>query len=220
MERKLKAQVRTDAGKGVARKLRAAGRVPGVLYGHGGDSVAISVDSRELFHLLHTDAGVNVMVDLKLDKDTVLAMPKEVERDHLRGGFIHVDFLRIARDEKVTIEVPVQLVGESHGVKEGGVTEHHLWTLQVECLPSDVPNQIEADITRLGLNESLKVSDLKVPSTLTILTPGDETVVSVVPPQVLRIEEEVPEAVEGEVAEGEGAEGEAATREATAEDAG
>ena len=207
MERKLKVQVRQDSGKGVARKLRSAGQVPGVVYGQGGDPVMIAVDSRELFHLLHTDAGANVMVDLKLDKDTVLAMPREVQQDHVRGGFIHVDFLRIARDEKVTVEVPIHLAGEAPGVKkEGGVTEHHLWTLQIECLPSDMPNQIDADISVLNLNDSLRVADLKLPANVTVLSPLDETVVSVVPPQVLRVAEEV--TLEGEAAEGEAAEGE------------
>ena len=199
MERKLQAERRTDIGKGVARKTRAAGRVPGVVYGHG-DPIKIDVDARDLYHLLHTDAGMNVLVDLKVDGDEWLAMPREVQRDHLRDRLLHVDFYRIARDEKIVVEVPVHLVGDSHGVREGGVVEHHLWTLQVECFPQDVPAAIEADITPLGMNESLKVEDLKVPAAVTILTPAEEVVVSVVPPQVLRIEEEV-EAVEGEEAE-------------------
>ena len=208
MERKLKAERRDGSGKGVARKIRSAGRVPAVVYGHGIDPVHVSVDARELFHLLHTDAGMNVLVDLRVDGQNFLAMPREVQRDHLRGGFLHVDFLRIARDEKVTVEVPVHIVGESHGVKEGGVVEHHLWTLQLECLPQDVPAAIEADITTLGINDSLKVGDLKAPNKSTILTPAEETIVSVVPPQVLRVEEEE---VAAEVAEAEAAaaEGEA-----------
>jgi large subunit ribosomal protein L25 len=211
MERKLKAEQRSDGGKGAARKLRAAGRVPGVVYGHG-DAMAIDVDARELYHLLHTDAGMNVLVDLKVGKEEWLAMPRDVQRDNIRDSLIHVDFLRIARDEKITVEVPVHIVGDSHGVREGGVVEHHLWNLQLECLPQDVPTSVEADVTPLGIGESLKVSDLTVPASVTILTPLDEVVVSVVTPQVLRVEEEVA-AVEGEVAEGEAApaaEGEAA----------
>ena len=205
MERKLKADVREVKGKGGARKVRAQGRVPAVVYGHGADPLHVSVDGRELFHLLHTDAGMNVLVDLRVDHDHFLAMPREIQRDHLRGSFIHVDFLRIARDEKITVEVPVHVVGESHGVKEGGVVEHHIWALQVESFPQDVPAAIEADISGLGINESVKVSDLKIPARLTVLTPIDEVVVSVVPPQVLRVEEE--EAAEAvEVAEGEAAE--------------
>jgi large subunit ribosomal protein L25 len=205
MERKLKADRRDGTGKGVARKLRAAGRVPGVVYGHG-DPLRISVDARELFHVLHTDAGANVMVDLRVDTDQYLAMPREVQRDHLRGRLIHVDFLRIARDEKVTVDVPIQLVGESHGVKEGGVVEHHLWNLQLESFPQDVPSVIEADISGLGINESLKVSDLEISGNLTVLTSEDDVIVSVVPPQVLKVAEE--EVLPGEEALEEAAEGE------------
>jgi large subunit ribosomal protein L25 len=173
------------------------------------------VDARELFHLLHTDAGMNILVDLRVDHDHFLAMPREIQRDNLKGRFIHVDFLRIARDEKIAVEVPITITGESHGVKEGGVIEHHLWNLHLECFPQDVPTSIDADITKLGINESLKVSDLKVPSNVTVLTAEDEVVVSVVPPQILRVEEE--EAEEAEAAAEEGAEGEGAEGEASEE---
>jgi len=211
MERTLKVEVRDGTGKGVARKIRATGLVPGVVYGRGADPVKITVDARELFHTLHTDAGMNVLVELRVDGDKVLAMPREVQRDHIRGQLKHVDFIRIARDEKIAVEVPIQLTGESHGVKEGGVIEHHLWNLHIEAFPQDVPTSVEADISALGLNESLKVSHLTLASTLTVLTDPDETVVSVVPPQVLRVEEELEgeEAAEGEAA-AEGAEGAAA----------
>ena len=208
MERKLQAERREETGKGAAHKIRAAGRVPGVVYGHG-DPVKVAVDARELFHLLHTDAGSNVMVDMRIDGDRFLAMPREIQRDHLKGQFIHVDFLRIARDQKIAVEVPINLIGESHGVKEGGVVEHHLWTLHLESFPQDVPSAIEADISGLGINESLKVSDLEIPDTVTVLSPIDEVIVAVVPPQVLREpeEEEVTgEEVEGEAPEGEGGE--------------
>jgi large subunit ribosomal protein L25 len=220
MERKLKAEQRTDGGKGAARKLRAAGRVPGVVYGHG-DAVAIDMDARELYRLLHTDAGMNVMVDLKVGKDEWLAMPRDVQRDNIRDSLIHVDFLRIARDEKITVEVPVHIIGDSHGVREGGVVEHHLWNLQLECFPQDVPTSVEADITSLGIGESLKVADLTIPPDCTILTSTEENVVSVVTPQVLRVEEE--EAAAAEVAEGEAApaaEGEEGAAAAPAEEGG
>ena len=212
MERKLKAEARAEIGKGAARKIRAGGRVPAVVYGHGVEPLPVSIDSKELFHLLHTDAGMNVLVDMRVNSDQFLAMPREVQRDHIRGQFLHVDFLRIRRDEKIGVEVPIHLVGESHGVKEGGVIEHHLWNLHLECFPQDVPTSIEADISGLGINESLKVSDLEIPDKLTLLTSPDEAIVSVVPPQILRVEEEV--AAEGEEeavaaeAGAEGAEGE------------
>jgi large subunit ribosomal protein L25 len=215
MERKLKAEARAQSGKGAARKIRSSGRVPAIVYGHGVDPLPVTIDAKELFHLLHTDAGMNVLVDMRVNSDNFLAMPREVQRDHIRGQFLHVDFLRINRDEKIGVEVPIHLVGESHGVKEGGVVEHHLWNLHLECLPQDVPPSIEADISSLGINESLKVSDLEIPDKLTLLTSPDEVIVSVVPPQVLRVEEEV--AAEAEAAEAgalaEGAEGEEAAPE-------
>ena len=219
-EQKLKAELREGAGKGFARRIRMAGRVPAVVYGHGSDPLHVSVDSKELFHLLHTEAGMNVLIDLRVDGDHFLAMPREIQRDHLRGRFLHVDFLRIARDEKISVEVPIHLVGESHGVKEGGVIEHHLWTLHMECFPQDVPGSIEADISRLGIGDSLRVEDLRIDPKLTVLTPTDETVVSVVTPQVLLVEGEVEEAVEGAEAEtgAEGATGEEAAQHAEGQD--
>ena len=176
----------------------------------------LAVDALELWHALHTDAGTNVLINLAVDGDTFLTMPREVQRDIVRGTLLHVDFLRIRRDVAIQVDVPVQLVGESVGVKEGGVVEHHLWELRIECLPTQVPESIEADISALAINDSLHVSDLKIPQHLTVLTPPEEALVSVVPPPVLEIpEEEVPEEeaelAEGEVAEGEEpAEGEAA----------
>lgn len=218
MEETLKAEPRRADGKGGARKVRAQGRVPAVVYGHGNDPMHFSVDSRELFHLLHTEAGANVLVNLQLDGDTVLAMPREVQRDHIRGRFIHVDFLRVARDEKLTVDVPVQLVGESRGVKEGGVIEHHLWTVQVECLPGDVPASIDADISDVGVGESLRVEELTAPTGVTILTPVEETIVSIISPAALRLAEEgVEEAAETAEAE---AGGEGATGDEAAEHAG
>ena len=166
-----------------------------------------STKPSELLDHEETKALAEHLIDLAVGKDRVLAMPREVQRDHLAGRFIHVDFLRIARDEKIAVEVPIHVVGDSHGVKEGGVVEHHLWTLHVECFPQDVPSAIEADISALGINESLHVSDLVVPASLTILTALEETVVSVVTPQILKVEEVAPaEEVAEEGAAEEGAE--------------
>jgi large subunit ribosomal protein L25 len=218
MERKLKAARREAAGKGAARKLRAAGRVPGIVYGHGMEPVSVDVDARELFHILHTEAGSNVLIDLLVDKDHHLTLPREIQRDHIRGQFLHVDFLAVRRDVKITVEVPVELTGESHGVKEGGVIEHHLWEIRVECLPADVPDRIEADISHLGIGDVLRVSDLKAPGSATVLTDPEETIVSVVPPPILRIEEEeAAEAAEAAEAEAEGATAEEAEGAAAAE---
>jgi large subunit ribosomal protein L25 len=214
MEVKLKAEKREESGKGPARRLRARGQVPGVLYGPELEPLELSVDAQDLWRVLHTDAGVNVLIDLKLDGDEYLTMPREVQRDILRGTLLHVDFLRIRKDVAIQVRVPIHLTGESVGVKEGGVVEHHLWELQVECLPMEVPEAIEADITELAIGDSLQVEALPVPDGVTILTPMEETVVSVVPPPVIELPE--PEVEEEELLEGEEA-AEAAEGEEAAE---
>jgi large subunit ribosomal protein L25 len=203
MDQKLVADRREGTGKSVTRKLRAAGRVPAVLYGHGLEPVSLSVDARELLHLFHTGAGTNVLLDLVVDGDEHLAMAREIQRDHIKGRFIHVDFLAVSADEKITINVPVRIIGESAGVKAGGVLEHHLWELQVESLPTDVPDAIEADVSELEIGSSLRVGDLVAPAGATILTSPDDLVVAVQQPQA-RVELEEAEAAEGEVAEEEG----------------
>ena len=219
MELKLKAEKREESGKGAARKLRAAGRVPAVLYGHGVGPMAVSVDARDLFHVLHGSAGTNVLVDLQVDGAQHLSLPREIQRDHVRGRYLHVDFLAVRRDETVTVSVPVRVVGESPGVKAGGVIEHHLWDLQVECLPGDVPDGIEADVSKLQVGDSLRVADLLPPQGVSVLTPLEESVVAVVIPQVRVVEEVEAVAEEGEEAAAE--EGEAApTEEAPAEEGG
>jgi large subunit ribosomal protein L25 len=204
MEQRLVAETREGTGKGAARKLRAAGRVPAILYGHGMDPLALSVDSRELFHLLHTGAGANVLVDLVVDGTEHLALPRDVQRDHIRGRFVHVDFLAVRRDEKIHVTIPLRIVGESPGVKAGGVLEHHLWELNCECLATDVPEAIDVDISGLEIGSGVRVSDLKVRSGVTILTNPEDSVVAVTQPQVAVEEEEAAaEAVEGEAAEEE-----------------
>ena len=222
MERKLKADRRDAAGKGAARKLRATGQVPGVVYGHGMEPVPVAVDGRELYHVLHTDAGSNVLIDLAVGSDRHLTLARDIQRDHVRGQFLHVDFLAVRRDEKIHVDVPVELVGESHGVKEGGVVEHHLWEIRVKCLPGDVPERIEGDISKLGIGESLKVTELTLPPGVEVLTDADETVVSVVPPPIIQVEEEVAEALEGVEAEAaaEGATAEEGAEHAEAQEGG
>jgi large subunit ribosomal protein L25 len=211
MELKLKAEKREESGKGAARKLRAAGRVPAVLYGHGVGPMAVSVDAKDLFHILHGSAGTNVLVDLQVDSTQHLSLPREIQRDHVRGRYLHVDFLAVRRDETVTVSVPVHVVGESPGVKAGGVIEHHLWELEVECLPGDVPDGINADVSKLQVGDSLRVADLIPPRGVSVLTPLEESVVSVVIPQVRVVEEVEAVAEEGEEAAAE--EGEAAPAE-------
>src|ERR671937_36566 len=157
MERKLKATRREVAGKGGARKLRATGRVPGIVYGHGMDPLPVDVDARDLYHILHTDAGSNVLIDLSVGSDRHLTLAREIQRDHIRGQFIHVDFLAVRRDEKIDVTIPLRIVGESPGIKAGGVLEHHLWELNCECLATDVPEAIDVDISGLEIGSGVRV---------------------------------------------------------------
>jgi large subunit ribosomal protein L25 len=196
----LSADVREGRGKGPARKLRAVGKVPAVLYGHGIDAVSLSVDARQLVHTLSTDAGANVLIDLQVDGNAHLTLARSIERDPIRGTIIHVDFLKIARDQTIAVDVPVHFEGESHGVKEGGVLEHHLWQLHLECLPGDVPERINVNVSTLGIGDMLRVGDIRPPQGVTFLTSDDEVIVSCVVPQVLVVEEPVAEEA---LAEGE-----------------
>jgi large subunit ribosomal protein L25 len=214
----LQAEVRDGRGKGPARRLRAAGKVPGTLYGRGLDALAVAVDARELQHTLSTDAGLNVLIDLRVGSDTHLTLARAIDRHPVRGTIIHVDFVKIARDVAITVDVPVHFEGEAQGVKQGGVLEHHLWQLHVECLPGNVPERINIDVSNLDIGSMVRVADVTPPSGVIILTPEEEIVVSCVVPQVLQVEEEVPAEEAAEVAEGEegavaeaaeGAEGEA-----------
>jgi len=188
MDTKLTAERRSDAGKGVARKLRAAGKIPAVLYGQGLETTPLTVDSRELSHLLHGSAGSNVLVDLMVDGEEHLAIPREIQRDHIHSKFVHVDFLAVSRTETITVNVPVHETGDAAGVKEGGVVEHHLREVQIECLPQDVPDEIVVDITDVELGDMVHVSDLVAPEGVTILTSPEDAVLSVVTPAALRVE--------------------------------
>jgi len=211
METKLQAETRDETGKGVARRLRADGRVPAVLYGQGVEPVALSVDAREMFHILHGAAGANALVDLAVDGEDHLVLAREIQRDHIHNTLIHIDFLAVSRTQTITANVPVVETGEAAGVKEGGVVEHHLREVSVECFPQDVPDQIQIDISALELGDMVHVSDLAAPDGVTILTSPEDAVLSIITPAVLRTEADlsVPgeEGVEAAPAAEEGEEG-------------
>ncbi|HEX9695294.1 MAG TPA: 50S ribosomal protein L25 [Actinomycetota bacterium] len=191
MELTLEAEIRHDAGKGVARKLRAAGKVPGVVYGAGSAATAIAVDRRTLTHALATDAGLNVLIDLKVGSDTYLTLARELQRDPIRGDIKHVDFVKIDRDTAIEVEIPIHVEGDSRGVREGGVVEHHIWTVRVSCKPGNVPGSITVDITDVGLHEHVKVGQLTAPEGVEILTDPEENIVTIATPQVLKLEAEL-----------------------------
>jgi large subunit ribosomal protein L25 len=202
METVLKAQIRDDRGKGAARKLRAQGLVPGVLYGHGFESQAISLSSRDLIRYFHSMQGSAAVVDIEIDGTRHMAIPREIQKDHLRGRYIHIDFLAVRRDEKVKMTVEIHEVGEAPGIKTGGVIEHHLREVDIECLPGDVPEQLVADVSGLELGDMLRVGDIPAPEGVAVLTDPETPVISVVTPAALRTEADLglpgEEAAEGE----------------------
>jgi large subunit ribosomal protein L25 len=175
--------------------------VPGVLYGQGMEPQAISLSSQDLLHFFHATHGAAAVVDIEIDGKKQMAIPREVQRDHLRGRYIHIDFLALRRDEKVRMTVEIHEEGEAAGIKTGGVIEHHLREIDIECLPGDVPESIIADVTALELGDMLRVRDIEPPSGVTILSDPDTPVISVITPAALRTEadlglpgEEAPEA--------------------------
>ncbi len=209
MELNLKAHARTDKGKGPARRLRMSGKVPAVLYGSDLDAQPLVVDVKDMTHALQTEAGYNVLITLQVDgADGHLAMLREVQRHPVKGNLLHIDFLKVARDVKIHANVPIHLVGESRGVKEGGAVEHHLWELSIEAFPTDVPPNLEVDISRLAIGDSIRVADIDVPAEVTVLTEPEEMIAAVVEPQMMELPEEVVSEEEAALAEGEVPEGE------------
>jgi large subunit ribosomal protein L25 len=193
-ELKLQATKREETGKGAARRARASGRVPAILYGRGMDPVSLEVDRREFVTALKTDAGVNVLLDIEYDGTNTLALTRELQRDPVRGTLLHADFVKVDRTQAIEIEVPVHLVGEAAGTKEGGALEHPLFSVHVRTLPGNVPEAVEADVSALNIGDSLRVSELKAPADVEILNDPDTVVASIAAP----ISEEQLEAMEAE----------------------
>jgi len=184
----LKSSRREQVGSAVSRRMRQAGSVPAVYYGRGEAPVALALHAKELDALLHGAAGSNVIVDLKVEGDAALdrkAILREIQRHPVRGNIIHVDLQHISLSERITVEVPVVLLGVPTGVKDGGgILEHLLREVEVECLPTDIPEKLTADVSHLNIGDSVHVSDLSAPN-ITIRTEAERAVASVVPPTVL-----------------------------------
>ena len=199
----LEAAPRSDTGKGVARRLRMGGRVPGVYYGRGEDSIALTVSLKDLEAVIESADGSNVIVDLKLTGDAAKdrkALIREIQRHPVAGSVLHLDLQHISLTERITVEVPIVLLGVPTGVKDGGgILEHLLREVEVECLPTDIPSKLEIDVSGLQIGDSLHVSDLKVERG-EILTEADRAIAAVVPPTIL---EEVKPTEEAAAAEPE-----------------
>lgn len=197
----LSASKRTDTGKGAARKLRAAQMIPGIIYGHNREPLALSMSTRELGRLLERIAAETTVVELMIDGTMSRTLIREIQRHPFKREVLHVDFLELVAGEKVTVDLPIVLVGTPEGVRtSGGILDQILREISIEVDPVHMPTHIELDVSQLGINDSLHVSDLKVPEGVEVLEDAEATVCVVSPPHV----EEEPVAPEAG-AEGEGA---------------
>jgi len=208
----LVAEAGRPAGSRASRRLRAEGKVPGVIYGHGVEPLPVAVDGRDLRHALTTDAGLNALLALQVDGTTHLTLARSIQRHPVRGTVAHVDFLIVRRDEVVAADVPVALVGEAIEVHRAeGIVEQQMFSLSVRATPAHIPSSIEVDISALAVGDSIRVGDLRLPSGVSTEVNPDDIVVIGQPPTVTA----APEPAEG----AEGAEA-AGGGEAAAEAAG
>ena len=193
----LKAYPRTQARRGGVKKLRSSGRVPAVIYGRQAKPQNLEVNTKEFTDLIHHSVSENLLVDLSVENDARakrLALVQEIQHHPLDGKVLHVDFHEVAENEKVTVQVPVETIGEAAGVKNsGGVLEHVLFKLKVRSLPKDLPEQIIVDVSHLELGKAIHIGEIKAPEGCEILGDKHIPVIAVAMP---RTEEEEAAAAE------------------------
>jgi large subunit ribosomal protein L25 len=207
---KLDVKPREEAGSAVSRRLRAGGLIPGVLYGDGKRAHPFAVEERELRRALTGEHGHHAILDVVFDgqKTAHHAVLKDFQLDPVRPRLLHIDLHEVRLDQVIQSQVAVDTVGESPGVKEGGVLTIVLREVNVEALPMEVPDRLELDISSMTIGDSLRISDLAVPESVKLLDDPESVVATVTPPTRVEEPEEVEEEVEGE--EGVEGEGEAA----------
>ena len=210
----LHAEAGRTTGTRPSGRLRSEGRIPGIVYGHGMSPMPVSVDGRELRSALTTDAGLNALLSLDVAGTSHLTMAREIQRHPVRGTVTHVDFQIVRRDEVVSADVSVSLVGEAEAVhRSDGVVEHQLYSLTVHATPDRIPTSIEVDISGLQIGDAIRVGDLKLPEGVTTEVDPEETVViaaaSTLAAEVEAIEAEAEEAAAEAAAEAGEGEGEA-----------
>jgi len=186
----IEAQTRTPGGKNVNRRLRKSGRIPAVIYGPGKQPVVVSVDPGDVNTILHSESGRNTIFAVNVDgSGQNNAMVKDYQLDPVKGNLIHADFLEIAMDRLLELTVNIEIVGEAPGVKlDGGIMDFVTRSIEVECLPSDIPESIKVDVGTLKINDYIRVKNLQTDAKVKILTDPEVVIVTIVPP----IKEEVP----------------------------
>ncbi len=177
----LEAQPRTPGTKNDARRVRREGRIPAVVYGAGKSAVPVAVDPRQVSRILHSDTGHNSVFDLALDGEKTKAMIVDWQYEPIKGSLLHIDLKRIAMDQKLRVNVPIELVGDPEGVKtQGGLLEQIVREVEVECLPADIPNVIELNVSALVFGVVLRVSDLPKNDKVKFLTDADQPVAHII----------------------------------------
>jgi large subunit ribosomal protein L25 len=208
---KLSAKIRTQFGKEASRKLRQKGLMPAICYGPKTDPVPLSLDTKELMKTV--GMGDNVLIDLMIGNGRNAAQKvvvvRELQIDPIKDRYIHADLFEVVMDEEISVEVPVVLVGKPEGVKIGGVLEQITREVTVECLPGDIPQNIEVDVSHLEIGDTIHIGDIKLDKVKVMVDPTT-TIATIVPPTVEKVvveeevEEEVPEVEEAEEVEAEG----------------
>ena len=208
----IEVEKREETGKGAARRIRRNGLIPGVIYGGKREPQALTVDPLDLKGKIHS----NAIIDLNIDGEEETVMIKDFQKDVIKEEIIHVDFQKISMDETIHITVPIKLVGDAPGVREGGVLQQLMREVDIEVLPSDIPEELELNIDELTLSDSLEVGDLEIPEEVNVLNSLEDVIVTIVAPSE-EVEEEEEEELEeefiepeviGEEEEEEGEEGE------------
>jgi large subunit ribosomal protein L25 len=195
----LNVRKRVRMGKSGSKAIRNEGNIPAVLYGKGSEPISIVVNPTELKEALSTDAGENTLLEMRIkDGDseiTKLSLLREVQMDYITSKSIHLDFLELDMNKTFSVKVPVKIIGRSIGVhEEKGLLEEIMREIEIECLPADIPNVFEVDVTELHINESIHVKDIEVSDKVTILDDPSSTVVTILTPRVEKVavaEEEV-----------------------------
>jgi large subunit ribosomal protein L25 len=212
----LAAEVGRPIGSRATRRLRREGKIPGVVYGHGTDPVPVTVGARDLRIALSGEAGSNTLLSLEAGDTSFLTLAREMQRHPVRNTVTHVDFLIVSRDEVISAEVPITLVGEALEVQHGdGLVDQQLFTIMVHARPADIPTSLELDITNLTIGDSLRIADLAMPAGVTADLDDETAIVIGQAPRAAAVEESEGEAEEG--AEAAAATGDAS---ATAADEG
>jgi len=192
----LNVEMREGSGKTSAKDLRNKKLIPAVVYKGGKDALKLQLAAVDMTKVLHTKAGENVIVTLKIggadpktkDKTVVI---KEIQREPIKGQILHIDFNEISLTETLKVNVPLSAHGEPEGKKEGGTLEHIMWELQVECLPTDIPEKIEIDVSKLKIGDAIYVKNITVPASVKVLTDPELIAMIVKPPKVEAPKEEI-----------------------------